>query len=582
MIDWNKYNDIPELDKKKYNEWVVEKLKDNPELINDWMWRLTHLYYIVTKRRGKRLFFPNRAQREFISYLDSYDRFVILKSRQLGFSTFVAIYFLDKILFDSNKDAGFIAHTKESASDIFDKKVMFAINNLPECIRSRINFEGKSATKLKVLKKDGSTNNYNVLVSSRGGTYHFTHISELGKMAKASPLKAEETLTGSMSSIAAGNKLFIESTAEGAMGLFYDTFMKSWNLRSKFYEGSPYASKMCFPLFFNWSYDDDELDTITSTIPVSEMESTDFNWHDFKEDNELSDKAITWYYLKWMELNQDTNKLFQEYPTTAEDAFLASGQCLFSQRKLSELMLNCDSVEFMRYNLIGGELTENKYGGSMYIYKHPEKGRQYTVGADTGQGLDDGDFSTMTVVDNLTQEPVAFFRGREEPYDFSEMVNTVGKYYNNALVAVETNQNGYYVNDRLVKDFNYPNLYMQQQYDSITRSYTKKVGWDTNAKTRQKALNDFKKVFNTTNFWYFKELLKEMMIFVMNKRGKFEAIPGKDNHDDLVMSTAIAYGVIGAKIAQTKTVEEKKPNAMALAFGECTIEEFLQTKFTNT
>lgn len=572
---FEQYNDIPKgLDKKEYNKWIIDTLKATPSLIRDWKWRVTHLYHIVTKEGNKILFFPNKAQQRFIELLDKYDRFVILKSRQLGMSTFVAIYFLDKIIWEDNKDAGFIAHTKDAAQDIFDKKVLFALENTPDAIKAMIDVTGKNAKKLKILKKSGSTNNYNVLVSSRGGTYHYTHISELGKMSKANPEKAAETLKGSMSSIAGGNKLFIESTAEGASGLFYETFMSSWKLRSKFTEGSIANSMLCFPLFFNWTYDEDEIAKITTTIDVRDMDVLDIEWLEFQKDNDLTDQQLTWYYMKWLQLNKDTNSLFQEYPTTAEDAFLASGQCMFSQKKLSELMLHADENKpIKRYDTLGGELSLNPYGGPFYVFKEPVKGRKYILGADTGEGLSDGDYSTCAVVDSLTQEPVAFYWAREAPYEFAATVNCIGKWYNNAIVGVETNQNGYYVNDRLVKDFVYPNMYIQQIYDNITRTYTKKVGWDQNQKTRKKALIDFKTVFSKTPFWYFKPLLEEMMTFVMNKRGKFEALPGK--HDDLVMCTAIAYGIIGAKQSEEVTPEKKRISRMGVAFGDCTIEEFL-------
>lgn len=67
----------------------------------------------------------------------------------------------------------------------------------------------------------------------------------------------------------------------------------------------------------------------------------------------------------------------------------------------------------------------------------------------------------MAVIRNDTKKAVAFYHNIEDPYNFAESVNLVGRYYNNARVAVESNKDGLYVNDRLVKDFSYPNLYMQ-------------------------------------------------------------------------------------------------------------------------
>ena len=58
-------------------------------------------------------FKPNRAQRRLISKL--WHRNVILKARQLGFTTLVAILWLDHALFNENQRCGIIAQDREGA-----------------------------------------------------------------------------------------------------------------------------------------------------------------------------------------------------------------------------------------------------------------------------------------------------------------------------------------------------------------------------------------------------------------------------------------------------------------------------------
>ena len=80
--------------KADWDESVVQALIANPNLIKDKEWRMSHLYWIITKNANERgetrvPFKMNRAQKHFFdNYLNvsvPYHRHVILKSRQLGF-----------------------------------------------------------------------------------------------------------------------------------------------------------------------------------------------------------------------------------------------------------------------------------------------------------------------------------------------------------------------------------------------------------------------------------------------------------------------------------------------------------------
>ena len=112
---------------KDHNIKILTLLEENPNLIKSQEWRLNNLYWIVTKRGDKQVFTMNRAQKHFYdTYLNvptPYHRHCILKSRQLGFTTFIDIYILDCILFQPNKEGIVIAHKVEDATQIFDKKV---------------------------------------------------------------------------------------------------------------------------------------------------------------------------------------------------------------------------------------------------------------------------------------------------------------------------------------------------------------------------------------------------------------------------------------------------------------------------
>ena len=65
-------------------------------------------------------FLPNDAQRKFIDRL--YYRNIILKARQLGFTTLIAILWLDHALFNANQRCGIIAQGLTEATSIFQDR----------------------------------------------------------------------------------------------------------------------------------------------------------------------------------------------------------------------------------------------------------------------------------------------------------------------------------------------------------------------------------------------------------------------------------------------------------------------------
>ena len=161
-------------------------------------------------------FKPNAAQEKFVNRL--WHRNVILKARQLGFTTLIAILWLDHALFNADQRCGIIAQDREAAEVIFRDKVKFAYENLPEQIRERFSLVTDSASELLFAHNNSSIR---VATSMRSGTIHRLHISEFGKICAKFPDKAKEVMTGSIPAVPSNGILVIESTAEGRDGSFF-------------------------------------------------------------------------------------------------------------------------------------------------------------------------------------------------------------------------------------------------------------------------------------------------------------------------------------------------------------------------
>lgn len=295
----------------------IEKL--GPKL-KDQTWRLNNLYYIKDKEGNKVRFKPNLAQRDL--YENMHDFNVILKARQLGFSTLIMIYILDCSMWIRNISSGVIAQSLNDAIDLFDNKIRFAYDNLPESIKQMNPATNDSSRHLSF--ENGSS--ITVGTSLRGGTLQILHVSEYGKIAAHYPEKAKEIKTGAFNTVHAGQKIFVESTAEGQEGEFYELCRLAQEVQDLKRPLSPLDPKF---FFYPW-YDDpayvlDEKPIITQTLKKYFDKVED--WGKIK----LTDQQKAWY-IKKARLMRDDALMMREFPSMPQDAFSAPLEgCIFGE-----------------------------------------------------------------------------------------------------------------------------------------------------------------------------------------------------------------------------------------------------------
>lgn len=275
--------------------------------------RICTFYFIKDKFGQKVLFSPNSEQETF--YLNQHCRDIILKARQLGFTTFKMISDLDDCLFTENFSAGCICHNLEDAKDIFRNKIKYAYKNINQDF---IDVLAQIGYKLPVPDND-KDNSYvfsngssiKVSVSYRGGTLQSLHISEFGKIAKKFPDKAKEIVTGAFEAVAAGNVITIESTAEGRAGYFYEYCQEA----EKAMKLDKNLNLLDFKFhFFSWHLNPD----YAIEGDVNPTLDKYFNELEFKHGVKLSHEQKVWYSSKWKVLGEDMKR---EYPSTPKEAF---------------------------------------------------------------------------------------------------------------------------------------------------------------------------------------------------------------------------------------------------------------------
>ncbi len=130
-----------------------EEIAANMALLQDPVWRLDNLYKIKDSAGSMIPFKMNWAQIDFADNMHTFN--VVLKARQLGFTTFILLYMLDHALFQDNQSCGVIAQDLNQAEDIFENKVRFAYVNLPEYVRALVPLVSDNSKELKF--KNGSS-----------------------------------------------------------------------------------------------------------------------------------------------------------------------------------------------------------------------------------------------------------------------------------------------------------------------------------------------------------------------------------------------------------------------------------------
>ncbi|WP_245555302.1 terminase [Hahella ganghwensis] len=298
-------------------------------------WFRLNVLYKVKNKVGKIVRFrPNYAQRE--RYIRGHNRNIILKARQLGFTTFEMIDSLDDCLFIDNFAAGCIAHTLTDATDIFTNKIKLAYDRLA---RSKVwqNIFDMMGLLFPVPVED-TTSSYRfsngstikVSTSYRGGTLQRLHVSEFGKICRKFPDKAKEIVTGAFEAVPLDGVLTLESTAEGQEGYFFEYCQTAENLELSDSKLTPLDFK--FHFFPWWGNSDYRMDP--DGVVIGEQLKEYFDGLESEKGIELDDHQKAWYAKKSEVLQEDMKR---EYPSTAKEAFEQSVEGAYYARQMRQM-----------------------------------------------------------------------------------------------------------------------------------------------------------------------------------------------------------------------------------------------------
>ena len=289
---------------------------------NDPRWRLNNLYWI-TDERGRRVRFEmNGAQAALFDGRHSLN--VILKARQLGFTTLIQLLMLDVCLFNRDVRAGTIAHTLSAAEAIFRDKVKFPYDNLEPGLKQSIPAVADSARSLRF----SNNSMLRVDTSLRSGTYQILHVSELGHICARTPDKAREIRSGALNAVQTGQTVYIESTAEGREGDFFEICKQGQDLAR---QGKTLTALDFKFFFFPW-WRDSKYRLEPHGVVIGAEDAAYFERLE-QEHGIILDAAQRAWYVKKRGIQRED--MLKEYPATPEEAFAAAVEGAYYGRELA-------------------------------------------------------------------------------------------------------------------------------------------------------------------------------------------------------------------------------------------------------
>lgn len=399
-------------------------------------------------------------------------RDLVLKPRQIGFSTLELARDLQFALTRVGVDVVVVVHEREAAARLF-LVIKTMLDALRECglapetkydnvrelvfadLNSSIRVIEAGATEEAASKK------------GRSGTIHRLHVTELAFWGAAAT-----TMVALLGCVPSTGEVVIESTPNGASGTFYELVQSAKETRG------PYRLH-----FFPWYRHEEYRLDAPSDFDARPRD----RWEQLLRDAGCDDPQIAWWRSKVDDRNIGLEKALQEWPIDPESCFRTGGGHYITAGAIDELSRHKRDPKRIESSLrlVRPDGTALALDVEVRTFADPVPHRRYVVGGDPSEGVG-GDGSSATVLDWETGETVCTaWSDTIEAGDFGLVCAALGRRYNDAMLAIERNNHGHAALRALEREAQYPE-------HRIYRAEDRKRGWVTNAATRPVLFDDLR------------------------------------------------------------------------------------------
>lgn len=489
-------------------------------------------------------------------------RYLILKARQIGMSTIIEGLMFFHAMAKQNFRGTVLTHHNSGSRHLlgmtkyyFDS--FWAKNAYKPKFAAQNQLAWHGIGSHIIVQTAGSPE------AGRGQTPHFLHASEVAFW------KEPEVLMTSVSqsiSREPGTSIFLESTANGVGGYFYNTWEAAVTGQTQF-------TPVFYPYWLHPSYTAHHIGlgfmAEGTMTPADDEERFLVKWlrngrkvngvnYPAMDVDEIKSRLVWRREILGTECQGDINKLHQEYPANPEEAFIATGTNVFDLGRLRKVY---EPVEGDRGRLLrdGGSVRFIKdNSGPLEIYRYPSNRGEfgwYMIGGDGKKATQsvsgsEGDYCCAQVLDRKTWDQCARWRGRLDQNSFGEQMILLGQYYNNAMLAPETGIGGPGVAAHIIAR-GYPNIWQHRKATKMPGFVDNTFGWISSAQTKPEAIGNLQSAIHDATDERAMGLgiglrvhdpitYAEMKNYVVLPDGGYGNADGVKEHDDTVMALAIA------------------------------------------
>jgi hypothetical protein len=448
-------------------EYTPEMLQEIERCSQDFFYFLKYVK-ILHPDEGRTEFIPRDYQEEILNYVID-ERFVIACcSRQSGKTTCIGAFVIWYACFHDDKYVAIGSNNAKSAIDFLSRvKVMY--EELPGWLKPGVIKYNELSMKLE----NGTSINTAATSKNafRGRSVNLMILDEFAHLI--SDKIADDFYAANFPAISESkeSKLIILSTPKGMTNLFARLYKDAENGFNDF-------------KFIH--------------VPWQRVPGRDEKWKE----------------QQLRAMGGDYSKFRQEFDAD----FIASGNTVIDPDILRKLINKYKSPLIKELD------------GRLLIWEKPQQGARYVIGGDPSKGTGN-DYAAAQVLKVINLKPLdfeqvaAFHCNKTDLYEFAEIVDRMGHYYNTALLMIENNAEGYAVTSTLHWTHEYPNMYCHSQK-------IKELGIKSTKLTKTRAVLFMKRVVEDGSVTlHDRNTLEELTDFSEVKPNKFKC---ENINDDLI------------------------------------------------
>ena len=497
-------------------------------------------------------------QRASVKAFRQHDRVIYLKCRQSGISTLTGAYALWVAMFYPNRNILIVSKRDEDAMNYLGKNVRFVYEHLPEFF-----WEIFGDPREGFAKKYGACKTYN---EHNIGFYHGSEIRSLTsskdtlRSNQASLVIIDEAAfipdmeqmwTAGQPTLMHGGSVIVISTTNGRGNWYSNTIDDARAKNNNFHLIEIPWYKMDWVLEWKDTLSGKRmrLSPCDGVEPcVTEEDKAQFG--EFKSPwliqqlRELHEKGEDWKFRQ---------EILME--------FIGSGNTVLCRESLNKLVADIDNNPKMPTKPVtysnptaGIDSMLLYFAKNLWVWELPVRsepdvvkngriivpgktGHRYAIGGDVSTG-ESSDFSGLVVLDVTTMRQVAELMIKVETHMFAKMCDYLGRFYNNALLNIESTGIGKAVVQDLKSVYFYPNLF----YRRLPSGKRDKIpGFPTSGASKNFIVKAMTDNIGTENVLFRSSRLSQQAnTFIHLSGGRTGNEPGTNNNDDLMISAGLA------------------------------------------